>query len=214
MRYRSSLKPAEADRTHYPFELLFTVRGAIRNSSLCRKHFDDRVKRSVPEELLTSTLYPDVRRIADAVVKLCNQPRFANSRLANYQCGLAFAFTVRSQRFSKSRNSSSRPTKGVSFRCPAEMSLGCLLIGRRERTQSRKVRPPVVVPPFFSTTKSPETSLWVVPVISTVPGSAAACTRAAMPGASPKMSASFPLPAPRPTTTMPESMPTRPHSFR
>ena len=50
-----------------------------------------------------------------------------------------------------------------------------------------------------------------MPVISTVPGSAADCTRAAMLGTSPKMSASVHCEAP--ATTMPESMPTRPYSF-
>ena len=45
----------------------------------------------------------------------------------------------------------------------------------------------------------------VAAAISTVPGAAAACTRAAILGVSPNTSAS--LPAPRPITTAPESMP-------
>jgi hypothetical protein len=31
--------------------------------------------------------------IADAIVELCHEARFANSRLSDYQCDLAFALT-------------------------------------------------------------------------------------------------------------------------
>ena len=48
--------------------------------------------------------------------------------------------------------------------------------------------------PRLSTTNKPETSRCTASVISTVPGSAAACTRAAILGASPNTSASLPAP--------------------
>ena len=59
--------------------------------------------------------------------------------------------------------------------------------------------------PQSSTTNNPETRRCEAAVISIVPGSATACTRAAIFGASPKTSVSFP--APGPTTTGPESIP-------
>ncbi len=116
------------------------------------------------------------------------------------------------QRRCNSASSSSRPTSGVrSGPCRASKRLSAPLSRSTRVTMTGMAKPLISTAPRSSYSNNPPVSRRVLGAITTVPGSANACSRAARFGVSPTTACSCEAPWPirSPTTTSPVAMPTR-----
>ncbi len=119
---------------------------------------------------------------------------------------------ARSQRSRSSAISCSRPMNGVSApACAASKRLSVARSPTTRQTRTAFMRPLNSCAPRSSHWYSPPSNRRVVSAITTEPGVAASCSRAARLGVSPETAPASSTPSPNksPTTTAPVAMPTR-----
>ena len=117
---------------------------------------------------------------------------------------------ARSQRRSSRSISSTRLTSGVVLARSASNRLSAALAPSACHAWMASAKPLSATIPRSRYSNRPPVSLRVLDEITTAPGSASACSRAARFGVSPTTACSWAAPAPSsPTTTSPVAMPTR-----
>ena len=154
-----------------------------------------------------------MRLAAEPLAQRPQQPRLADAGLARQQHHLALAVLGRCQRSSRSASSCSRPTSGVSALAVQrlEPAFGATLAHDPRRRATGSAKPLSRRGPRSSSSNRPPTSRRVAWLITTLPGAASACSRAARFGVSPTTACSCAAPSPTssPTTTSPVAIPTR-----